>query len=85
MGLIDMKNMTKIKKRNLKKNCLFDSIHAEEDFLSMLKHERLRTLRNGVPFSLLVFKTTENSEVIPELFLSAKFFENQGWTNCHSL
>jgi lipopolysaccharide/colanic/teichoic acid biosynthesis glycosyltransferase len=44
-----------------KKKRMFDSIYSREEFLDVLKRERLRTHRNGVPFSLLIFWTVVDS------------------------
>jgi len=44
-----------------KKNRVLDSIYSIEEFLEVLKRERLRTHRNGAPFSLLIFGTVIDS------------------------
>jgi lipopolysaccharide/colanic/teichoic acid biosynthesis glycosyltransferase len=52
-----------------RKNRVFDFIYSSEEFLELLRRERLRTLRNNIPFSVLTFKKVTDSA-------DHKIFEN---------
>jgi len=75
-----------LKKISLKKQPALDSIHARKDFIEVLNRERLRTLRNGVPFSLLIFgKRNQNvetrvfQELVKVLFQRVRATDETGW------
>jgi lipopolysaccharide/colanic/teichoic acid biosynthesis glycosyltransferase len=75
-----------------KKSQVFDSIYSKEEFLEVVRRERLRTHRNKVPFSLLIFGMVTNSgdrqvfeDLIRVMLPRVRATDEVGWYSDHKI
>jgi lipopolysaccharide/colanic/teichoic acid biosynthesis glycosyltransferase len=69
-----------------KKSRVFDSIFSQQEFLELVRRERLRTHRNNVPFSVLTFEKVPESDehnafedIIKVLLPRVRATDEVGW------
>jgi lipopolysaccharide/colanic/teichoic acid biosynthesis glycosyltransferase len=74
------------------KSRVFDSIYSREQFLEVVRRERLRTHRNKVPFSLLIFGMATDSgehkvfeDLVRVMLPRVRATDEVGWYSEHKI